>query len=157
MHRVLLGSLLVVAACGGEDQATLINRLELPISVEIRAPQESLVGGCSLGFAERFCAEQYEVIGVIDVGALETRELIISDAIDSEHCTNILWLRLVRLEEVGPVDDPGTLLALPALVEVERGAGAIHSVAFPQGTVRIDELGGMDTNQSGPPSACAPQ
>ncbi len=41
-----------------------------------------------------------------------------------------------------------TVLASPAFVEVERGAGAIHSVAFPQGTVRIDEIGGLDDNQA---------
>ncbi len=146
--------LVAAAACGSSDEAMLFNRLELPISLEVRAPQEQLVGGCDKGFAERFCAEQYEVIGVVDVEALTERELIISDATGGDRCTNILWLRLVRLDEVGPVDDPGTLINLPTSVEVERGAGVIHTVAFPQATVRIDEIGGLDANQSGPPPAC---
>ncbi|MEQ8273806.1 MAG: hypothetical protein RMA76_40100 [Deltaproteobacteria bacterium] len=154
MRRFAPVLFLAAAACGSSDEAMLFNRLELPISLEVRAPQEQLVGGCDKAFAERFCEDQYEVIGVVDVEALSERELIISDATSGDRCTNILWLRLVRLDEVGPVDDAGTLINLPAFVEVERGAGVIHTVAFPQATVRIDEVGGMDVNQSGPPPAC---
>lgn len=154
MRAPAIGLLLLVSACGASDEATLVNRLDLPISLQIRAPQEQLLGGCDKNFATRFCADQYEVIGVVDVEPLEERELVISDSTGGDRCTNILWLRLIRLEEVGPVDDPGTLVQLPAFVHVERGAGAIHSVAFPQGTMRIDEVGGMDVNQAGPPPAC---
>lgn len=146
---------MVAAGCGASDEARLYNRLAFPISLEIKAPNPDLVGGCDQSFQSRFCADQYEVIGVVDVDANDERELIISDTVNDERCTNVLWLRLVRLEEVGPVDDPGTLIQLPAFVEVEQGAGAIHTVAFPQGTVRIDEIGGADENQSGPPAACS--
>ncbi len=132
----------------------LISEVDELASIEIRAPNADLRGGCEKSFRERFCAEQYEVIGVIDVSAGEERMLTISDAVSDEQCTNILWLRLVRLGEVGPVEDAGTLFQLPADARIEKGAGALHSVAFPSQTVRIDELGAADEHQSEPPEAC---
>ena len=57
--------------------------------------------------------------------------------------------------ENGPVDDPGTLLQLPTDVRIEAGPGAIHGIAFPGITVRIDEIGSLDLNQGPPPPPCA--
>lgn len=138
-----------------EDEMELYNRLDHAIGLEIRAPNEELRGGCDEPFGERFCAEEYEVIGVIDVGAGEQQLITISDPVTDEQCTNLLWLRLVFLDEVGPVDDPGTLIQMPTIVEVEEGAGVLHTVAFPQATVRIDEVGRVDANQARPPPLCA--
>lgn len=133
----------------------LTNLLEKRVGLEIRAPKAAIRGGCDQDFRKRFCAEEYEVVGVIDLGPLEDRVLAISDDVSEVQCTNVLWFRLVRLDEVGPVDDPGTLIQLPADAEIELGAGVIHSVAFPEGTVRIDEIGGLDANQGPPPLSCA--
>jgi hypothetical protein len=154
--RVLVALPLVLAACSSPDELILVNQLEWPVSLEVRAPQSTLRGGCNTSFETRFCADQYEAVGVLDIGAKEERTLAISDPVTATQCTNILWLRLVRLDDVGPVDDPGTLIDLPADVEIEEGAGALHSVAFPQATVRIDEVGLGDLRQAGPASPCAP-
>jgi hypothetical protein len=43
---------------------------------------------------------------------------------------------------------------LPAIVEIEQGAGRFHGVAFPAATVRLDELGSADANQGSAPAAC---
>lgn len=159
ISRLLLALVTFVAfgtAVGcGKDEMELYNRLDYSIGLEIRAPDENLRGGCDQPFAERFCAEEYEVIGVIDVAAGADQLITISDPVTDDQCTNILWMRLVFLDEVGPVDDPGTLLQMPTTVEVEAGAGALHTVAFPQATVRIDEVGRVDANQARPPPACA--
>jgi hypothetical protein len=133
----------------------LVNRLEQSISLEVGAPDAALRGGCAMPFGGRFCAEEYDVIGVLDVSAGQDRIITISDPVTDEQCTNLLWLRLVFLEDVGPVDDRGTLIQLPADVEVETGAGALHTVAYPQATVRIDEVGTLDANQARPPPPCA--
>jgi hypothetical protein len=152
--RITLLAVLASALGCAKDEMHLVSKIEQLASIEVRAPLERLEGGCDRPFRDRFCAEEYEVIGVLDVSGGEDRLITISDTVDDEHCTNVLWLRLVRLDEVGPVDDPGTLLQLPADAEIERGAGALHGVAFPQGTVRIDELGSADENQSRPPVTC---
>lgn len=154
--RVVLAFVLplALAACSSRDELTLVNQLEWDVSLEVRAPKASLVGGCNVSFETRFCADQYEAIGVLDVGAKEERTLAVSDPVTATQCTNILWLRLVRLGDVGPVDDPGTLIDLPADVEIEEGAGALHTVAFPQATVRIDEVGLGDLRQAGPAVPC---
>lgn len=146
--------LLLLAGCA-KDEAELFNRLTQDVGIEIRAPRATLRGGCSAPFSQRFCEEEYEVIGVLDVAAGAEQVLTISDDVNSEQCTNILWLRLVFLDEVGPVDDRGTLFQLPALIEIEQGAGALHTVAYPQATVRIDEVGESDLNQARPPPTCA--
>lgn len=147
-----LSSLLLGCA---QDELSLSSKIDQLASLEVRAPKVELKGGCDLAFRDRFCAEEYEVIGVIDVSAHEDRLLTISDTVNDEQCTNVLWLRLVRLAEVGPVEDPGTMFQLPTDAEIEQGAGALHSVAFPQGTVRIDEIGGADSNQAPPAESCA--
>ncbi len=151
--RAILG-LALLAGCG-HDEMRLENLLDQKIGLEVRAPEADLTGGCDQPFRDRFCAEEYEVIGVLDVDAKKKQKITISDTVDDEHCTNLLWLRLVFLEEVGPVDDPGTLIQLPADVEVEQGAGALHTVAFPQATVRIDEIGTADPHQAEPPESCS--
>jgi hypothetical protein len=156
---VRITELAALAACSivfgcANDELRLTSKIDFLASIEVRAPKVSLRGGCDSPFRDRFCADEYEVIGVIDMSPGEDRLLTISDTINDEQCTNVLWLRLVRLGEVGPVEDLGTLIQLPADAEIERGAGALHSVAFPQATVRIDETGGADTNQSQPPLTC---
>lgn len=151
------------AGCGaGEGQMTLRNQLQQAVGLEVRAPLEVLTGGCEMPFRDRFCAEEYEIIGVVDFDAGEGRDIVISDAVSDERCTNQLWLRLVWLGApdmmpLGPAADPGTLLALPAEVDVKDGAGALHAVAFPGQTVRLDERGGQDAMQALPPQSCAEQ
>jgi hypothetical protein len=154
MRAILLVGMIGVAGCAS-DELRLENLLEQQIGIEIRAPREDLRGGCDQPFGERFCAEEFEIVGVLDVPGGQEQLLTLSDDVDDEQCTNVLWIRLVFLEEVGPVDDPGTLIQLPAVVEVEQGAGALHTVAFPQATVRIDEIGTADEHQSQPPRTCA--
>jgi hypothetical protein len=143
------------AGCGAPDELELSNLLDLPVSIELRAPRANLRGGCQVSFATRFCREEFELLAGLDVPPLETRRLTLSDAVDDERCTNVFWMRVVRLGEVGPVEEPGTQVQLPATVEIERGPGAVHTVAFPQATVRLDEAGLEDANQAGPPSTCA--
>lgn len=150
-----------LAGCeGSSGDMTLVNRLEQSVGLEVRAPLENLRGGCDEAFRTRFCAEEYEIVGVLDFDGGETRTLALSDDVDDQHCTNVLWLRLVWLGAPdqmpeGPAADPGTLIALPATVEVESGAGALHGVGFPAGTVRLDEVGARDPNQDLPPPTCA--
>ncbi|MCB9645326.1 MAG: hypothetical protein H6730_01810 [Deltaproteobacteria bacterium] len=154
-------ALLLLAACGGgADQLVLMNRLPEAIGLEVRAPDEALRGGCDQDFATRFCADEYAIIGVLDFDGGETRAVTISDATGGDRCTNILWLRLVWLgapegTPEGPAQDPGALFELPARVEVEEGTGALHGVAFPSKTVRLDEVGSVDAQQAAPPATCA--
>jgi hypothetical protein len=142
-------------ACGASDEMRLVNRLELPIRLDVLAPRPDLVGGCDIDFRTRFCAEEYIPVGVIDMAPAEDRFLTLSDEVSDERCTHLLWLRLPWLGEVGPVLDPGTLFQLPTVAEVEAGAGALHSVAFPQATIRLDETGPSDLHQGPPPPSCA--
>ncbi len=152
--RTLLSCMMLLSMGCGNDEMELLNRLDQIVTLEVRAPMASLTGGCELPFQTRFCQQQFEQIGVVDVDPQEERVLTLSDDSGPEQCTRMLWLRLVRLGEVGPVNDPGTLIQLPAVAEIEVGAGALHSVAFPQMTVRIDELGALDDNQAMPPLPC---
>ena len=152
--RAILLLVALLAGCGS-DELHLDNLLSQQIGIEIRAPKEELRGGCDQAFRDRFCAEEYEVIGVVDIAGGADQKLILSDDVNEEQCTNLLWIRLVFLEEVGPVDDPGALFQLPVEVEVEQGAGALHTVAYPQATVRIDEIGTADEHQAQPPLTCA--
>jgi hypothetical protein len=153
--RALLTMTALFAAACGSDEMKLSNRLDELITIEVRAPKETLTGGCEQSFKTRFCADEYVPIGTLDISPREERTVAISDTIDDQHCTNVLWLRLLRLGSVGPVEDPGTLIQLPTDAEIEQGAGALHSVAFPQATVRIDEVGALDANQAQPPQTCA--
>jgi hypothetical protein len=154
LRAILLLGAFTAIGCA-KDELMLDNLLEQRIGLEVRAPKATIKGGCDTSFRDRFCAEEYEVVGVIDMEAGADQTLTLSDDVNDEQCTNILWLRLVFLEEVGPVDDPGTLIWLPAKVEVEEGAGALHTVAYPQATVRIDEIGTADVHQDTPPVTCA--
>src|SRR5690349_16327446 len=154
MRMTLIALPLLVVGCG-QDEMHLSSHIEQTASLEVRAPFSRLRGGCNVAFRERFCREEYEVIGVVDLGPGTDRVLALSDPVNDEQCGNVLWLRLLRLDQVGPVDDPGTTFQLPSDAQIERGAGAYHSVAFPQATVRLDELGNADDNQSGPPPTCA--
>lgn len=146
--------------CGSEGEMTLVNTLDTSVGLEVRAPLVDLRGGCNESFATRFCAEEYEIIGVLDFAPAETRPIIISDPVSDDQCTNVLWLRLVWLGApdempLGPAQDPGTLVDLPATIEIEDGHGALHGVAFPGRTVRLDEVGGADLHQARPPQTCA--
>ena len=151
---------LLAAACGAQDELVLANRLPEAVGLEVRAPDEALRGGCDEAFQTRFCAEEYTIIGVLDFAGGETRRVTVSDSVGGDRCTNVLWLRLVWLgapdgTPEGPARDPGALFALPAHVEVEEGVGALHGVAFPRRTARLDEVGGLDTQQAAPPPSCA--
>lgn len=157
--HLLFGAALGLAACGDQGEMTLVNRLDTAVGLEVRAPVDGLRGGCDQAFRDRFCAEEYEIVGVLDFDALETRPIVLSGDVDDEHCTNVLWLRLVWLGApdempLGPAADPGALISLPATVEVEEGTGLLHGVAFPGRTVRIDEVGSADPNQDLPPPSC---
>ena len=154
LRAILLLAMLGAVGCAS-DELKLNNLLTQKIGIEIRAPKEELRGGCDQPFRDRFCADEYEVVGVLDVEAEDEQRLTLSDPVNDEQCTNLLWIRLVFLEAIGPVDDPGTLFQLSTEVEVEQGAGALHTVAFPQATVRIDEIGTLDEHQAQPPHTCA--
>ncbi len=154
LTRLLIATLLATAACGGADEMRIVNRLEHPASLDIRAPREDLRGHCDVDFRERYCTEEYVQIGTFDVQPSEDRFLTISDPVTDERCTNVLWLRLRWLGDVGPVSDPGITIQLPAVVEIEAKAGLVHAVAFPQGTVRLDEVGSDDVHQGPSPSTC---
>ncbi len=143
-----------LAACS-EQTMVLRSVLAQEASLELRAPRLELEGRCEQDFSQRFCADEYETIGVIDIAPGEERRITVSGVTSSDQCTDLVWMRLVRLEEVGPIDDPGTVIQLPAEVELEQGAGQKHTVAFPQGTVRIDELGPEDANQGAHPPGCS--
>jgi hypothetical protein len=152
---VLAPILAVTSTACHKNEMHLVSRIDLKASVEIRAPKANLTGGCKEDFRTRFCVEEYEIIGVVDVSPHEDHKIVISDKIDDTHCTNVLWLRLLRLGDVGPVDDAGTVVQLPAEIQIEQGAGAISTVAFPQATLRIDEAGLRDDHQGPPPKTCA--
>lgn len=146
--------MLALAGCA-QDEMSLRSLVDEPVGLEVRAPKASLKGGCGERFDARFCAEEYEAIGVLEVSAGEQRLITLPEAVTETQCTNVLWLRLVRFGEVGPLDDPGALFELPVDAEIERGAGALHAVAFPQATVRLDEVGTLDARQARPPASCA--
>ena len=157
-HRTL-GCLLaaglgLLAGCGS-DEMHLVNRTELKVSLNVLAPRIDLRGGCSESFRRRFCDQEYSTVGVVDVSPGDDRLLTLFDTVSDDRCTNLLWLRVLRLDEVGPVDDRGTVFQLPVTAEIEREPGRYHSVAFPQATLRIDEVGEADDHQGGPPPTCA--
>lgn len=141
----------VFFACGGAEGLELSSKLEQDARIEVLAPRVDASGDCGAALPLRHCAEDYERLSTITVPALSDRVIRLDD---SGACPPALWLRLVALGDVGPVNDPGTLFRLPARVELEYGAGALHSQAFPQGIVRLDEVGAADTAQSSPPARC---
>jgi hypothetical protein len=153
-RAVTLALLFAAAACGG-DEMRLVNRTEHTLLVGLSGPRLELTGGCDQDFRRRFCAEEYEAIGTLAVSPNEDREITVYEPSDDEQCTNQLWMRLLKLGEVGPIADRGTVVRMPSVVEVEVGAGLLHTAAFPQGTVRIDELGTLDENQGPEPPSCA--
>ena len=146
----LVGALAV--ACGGEE-LELESRIDEGATLQIAAPEAGLAGACDAPFATRFCREQFVPVGAVTIRGGDRRALALEGDFD-RTCGNILWVRLVRLDDVGPVDDQGTLFELPVRAEIEYGAGALHTVAFPQGTVRLDEIGDADARQARPPPPC---
>lgn len=149
---ILSGCLAASGACG-QDELRLYSRIEQTALLEIRGPQLELPGNCDVFFGQRFCAEQFESFGAVQMGPNTDRTLGVG-ASEVDRCAHVLWIRVVSLEGVGPVDDPGTLFETPVDVDLEYGAGALHSVAYPQGIVRLDQFGPEDAQQSGPPHPC---
>lgn len=154
MRCAVLLLALFFAACGN-DELRLVNRLDQALALDLHGPRVDLTGGCDQDFRARFCAEEFVPLGVVNIGNLEDRVITVFDESDDERCTNLLWIRVLSLGEVGPVREPGTLFRLPAVIEVEEGAGKLHSAAFPQATIRVDEVGNLDENQGTEPPACA--
>ena len=153
---------MVLVGCEPGDELRVINRLDRTVGVQVLAADDRLRVDCGLPFTERFCADQYVSQGVVDFAPSETRTLTLSDESDPRRCARVVWLRVLWLAtgpevdapENGPVNDPGTVVQLPAVIEIERGTGAIHGVAFPGQTIRIDEQGSLDRNQGPPPLHC---
>lgn len=154
MRRAVASLLLLSAAACGSDELRLVNRTEEKATLEFRGPRLELTGGCDQDFRRRFCAEEYEPLGVVEISAADDRVFTIYETVNDEHCTNQIWLRVLSLGDVGPVREPGTLFRLPVIAEIELGAGKIHSAAFPQATIRVDEVGLVDENQGPEPPTC---
>ncbi|MCB9653712.1 MAG: hypothetical protein H6729_06240 [Deltaproteobacteria bacterium] len=142
-----------LSACG-DDALVLRSLLDDSVAIEVQALKVGSRAACDQPLNERACQGDYEFVGLVEMGPHQERSLTLSDGEAQDECGRLLWLRLVRFKAGGPVSDPGTVLLLPAEVEVEMGAGALHSVAFAEGTVRIDEVGTLDAHQSGPPVVC---
>ena len=158
-----LGVLTASLGCESGDALFVVNRLDRTVGIQVRAANDGLRVDCDRPFTERFCADEYVSQGVVDVGPREERTLRLSVEADPRRCAAVVWLRVLWLSagpgandpESGPVDDPGTVLQLPADVRIEAGAGAIHGIAFPGITVRIDEIGSLDVNQGPAPPPCS--
>jgi hypothetical protein len=149
----IAASLFVLSACG-KDDFELTNKASQPITIDLAGPKLTIHGGCEEDFRTRFCAEEFEPLGTIVVSSGETRVVTVFEEGESDQCLNLIWLRLLKLGGVGPVREQGTLLRLPSKVEVETGAGHVHTAAFPQTTLRIDEVGNLDENQGPEPEPC---
>ena len=155
MRRLVLASaLLAVAACGS-DELQLRNRTSQSLTLNLYGPKVSITGGCNEDFGTRFCAEEYEPIGTLPLHPLEQRLLTVYEGSGQNRCVNLLWIRVLDFAGTGPVADAGSVFRLPALAEVEAGAGKIHTVAFPEATIRVDEVGTLDENQRSSPPTCA--
>jgi len=147
--------LAVLWACGPTPEVLLFNRLSEPVQIDVQGPKAELRGGCTDDFRQRFCAEEFASLSIVTLQAGEERVFTMSDDISEEQCTNVLWMRLLQVGEVGPVSERGTLLQLPTWAEIEEGAGRYHTAAFPQSSLRIDEVGVEDSNQGFAPQTCA--
>ena len=147
--------LLVSTACGPVPEALLLNRLDQPVMIDVYGPLETLSGSCDVDFRERFCEEEFVPLSIVELQEAEQRTFTMSDEITEDNCTNVLWLRLISVGEVGPVTEVGTLLQLPTKAEVEVGPGYYHTAAFPGASLRIDEVGTEDLNQGFAPKKCA--
>ena len=152
-----LGALLLALnfACGPQPEILLLNRLSEPIELDVYGPKETLRGGCADDFRQRFCKEEFTTLSILRLQAGEERVFTMSDDIDDDQCTNVLWIRLLQVGDVGPVSERGTLLQLPLWAEIEEGPGRYHTAAFPQASLRIDEIGTEDPNQGFAPTSCA--
>ncbi len=143
----------MMAACGS-DTLELTSLLEEQAELLLLLPGEEAQSDCGAEADQRYCAEDFEPLAqfVMEPGA--RRRIEVEQAPDD--CRPVVFARWLRLGEVGPVVDSGTTFELSADVELEYGAGALHSVAFPQGIVRLDEVGFEDRKQFGPPQPCRP-
>ena len=149
------GFLLVsMMGCGPVPEALLLNRLDRSVSIDVYGPIESLTGACEIDFRDRFCEEEFVPLSIIELQEAEQRSFTMSDEITENRCTNVLWLRLISVGNVGPVTEVGTLLQLPTQAEVEVGPGYYHTAAFPGVSLRIDEVGTEDLNQGFAPKKC---
>ena len=151
-----------IVGCNPGDELLVVNRLDRTVGVQVLAADDKKRVDCKAPFAERFCRDDYISQGVVDFEPLKTRTLTLFVESHPRECASIVWLRVLWLStgpeadapDNGPVDDPGTLIQLPADIDLEAGSGAIHGVAFPGITVRIDEVGSLDPNQGPPPPDC---
>ena len=138
-------------ACGASEDLRVVSKVEQTARIELRAPTRS--GDCALPVGERFCEADFETLGVVDLPPGDERTLGLRED-DLGECAQVLWLRVIALNDVGPVEEPGTVFQVPTAADLEYGSGALHTVAFPQGLVRLDEVGPADRNQAPPPAAC---
>ena len=146
---------LLASGCGPQPEILILNRLSEPVQLDVYGPKENLTGGCTDDFRERFCREEFVALSILQLEAGEERVFTMSDDITETQCTNVLWVRMLQVGEVGPVSEKGTQLKLPILAEIEEGAGRYHTAAFPQASLRIDEVGVEDSNQGFAPRSCA--
>jgi hypothetical protein len=121
----------------------------------VLAPKLGIGPNCADAFDIRFCDEEFESLGVLEFLPDQERTITVIDGTGSEDCAGILYLRILTVGPLGPVVDRGTQIQVPADVHIAVGAGFHHTLALPELTVRIDEVGTDDNNQSGPPSTCA--
>ena len=150
----MLGLLVALAGCERRDRMVLENKLPEVAKVDVMLPMNDLTGDCGTGARERFCAEEYRSVDLIEISPGHSRELVLHDNEARSDCANQVWLRLPFYGDMGPVADPGTLFELPATAEIERNPGALHGVAFPGITIRIDDASSGDISQSRPPPSC---
>ncbi len=158
MQRLLQGALLLglnlsLVACGWEE-FRVANRLADPVEIEVLAPKLGIGATCSDRFDVRFCTEEFESLGTLVFEAEQERTIEVIDGTGGSDCAEILYLRVLTVGELGPVVDRGTQVQVPADVRIVEGAGFHHTLALPGLTVRLDEVGSDDNNQSGPPSDC---
>ena len=124
MLRFCLGVLLLSLslACGPQPEILLLNRLSEPVELDVYGPKDELRGGCTDDFRQRFCTEEFTTLSILSLQAGEERVFTMSDDIDDDQCTNVLWIRLLQVGDVGPVSERGTLLQLPLWAEIEEGS-----------------------------------
>ena len=152
---VVFCSLAGLSLACGDEEFRVANRLADPVEIEVLAPKLGIGPVCSDAFDVRFCADEFESLGVLVFQPEEERTITVIDGTGGEDCAGILFLRILTVGPLGPVVDRGTQIQVPADVRITSGAGFHHTLALPERTVRIDEVGTDDNNQSGPPNTCA--
>lgn len=147
-------ALLTASVACGDEEFRVANRLADPVELEVLAPKLGIGPDCAEVFDRRFCAEEFESLGVLVFEPDQERTITVIDGTGGEDCADLLYLRILTVGPLGPVVDRGTQIQVPADVRIISGAGFHHTLALPELTVRIDEVGSDDNNQSGPPESC---